>query len=161
MPILNVSIAAAPNAALSAKVAVALGDLTARILGKSRAVTAVAIRYIDPEHWFAGGQSLAAQGKSSFHLDIKVTDSTTTKDEKARSLAEVFAAMAKLIGPLHEESYILVHDVRADAYGYGGLTQEHRYVAGQLATKDASATATQLSAKSQPSRSSVREVLHP
>ena len=55
-----------------------------------------------------------------------MTDSTNTKDEKARYLAEVFAAMAKLIGPLHEESYILVHDVRADAYGYGGLTQEHR-----------------------------------
>ena len=61
-----------------------------------------------------------------------MTDSTNTKDEKSRYLAEVFAAMAKLVGPLHEESYILVHDVRADAYGYGGLTQEHRYVAGQL-----------------------------
>jgi 4-oxalocrotonate tautomerase len=27
---------------------------------------------------------------------------------------------------LHHESYIHVHDVRAGAYGYGGLTQEYR-----------------------------------
>jgi 4-oxalocrotonate tautomerase len=32
-----------------------------------------------------------------------------------------------LLGDLHEESYIYVQDVRADAFGYGGLTQEYRY----------------------------------
>ncbi|WP_263300728.1 tautomerase family protein [Azospirillum agricola] len=41
--------------------------------------------------------------------------------------------MAEVLGPLHEESYILVHEVQADAYGYGGRTQEHRCIAGKLA----------------------------
>jgi 4-oxalocrotonate tautomerase len=45
----------------------------------------------------------------------------------------VFDAMAGLLGDLHDESYVLVHDVRAEAYGYGGLTAEHRYIAGTLA----------------------------
>ena len=35
--------------------------------------------------------------------------------------------VASVVGNLHEESYIHVHDVRAAAYGYGGLTQEARY----------------------------------
>ncbi|MGF7174039.1 hypothetical protein [Azospirillum doebereinerae] len=31
------------------------------------------------------------------------------------------------------ESCALVHEVPADAYGYGGRTQEHRTIAGRLA----------------------------
>ena len=40
--------------------------------------------------------------------------------------------MGKILGPLHEESYVHVHDVRDDAYGYGGLTQGQRYIARQF-----------------------------
>ena len=40
--------------------------------------------------------------------------------------------MAELLGPLHNETYLHVDEVKADAYGFGGLTQERRYVAGQL-----------------------------
>ncbi|MET0311719.1 MAG: 4-oxalocrotonate tautomerase, partial [Burkholderiaceae bacterium] len=55
-------------------------------------------------------------------------DGTNTKDEKAQYVKECFAAFAALLGELHEESYIYVHDVRAEAYGFGGLTQEYRYI---------------------------------
>ena len=40
--------------------------------------------------------------------------------------------MGELLGPLHNESYVYVNDVRADAYGFGGLTQERRYIARKL-----------------------------
>jgi 4-oxalocrotonate tautomerase len=33
---------------------------------------------------------------------------------------------------LHEESYAHVDEVKGDAYGFGGLTQERRYIAGKL-----------------------------
>jgi 4-oxalocrotonate tautomerase len=36
---------------------------------------------------------------------------------------------------LHAESYVHVHDARADSYGFSGVTQERRYVAGKLGTK--------------------------
>jgi 4-oxalocrotonate tautomerase len=44
----------------------------------------------------------------------------------------VFEAFSRLLGDLHDESYIHIHDVRADSYGYGGLTQELRYIAAKL-----------------------------
>jgi 4-oxalocrotonate tautomerase len=48
-------------------------------------------------------------------------------------MREVFAAFGQLLKePLHDESYVYVHDVRAEAYGFGGLTQEYRYVKAQL-----------------------------
>jgi phenylpyruvate tautomerase PptA (4-oxalocrotonate tautomerase family) len=54
------------------------------------------------------------------------------KDEKAAFIAAVFATMGELLGDLHHESYVYVHDVSATAYGFGGLTQERRYIAGKL-----------------------------
>jgi hypothetical protein len=58
--------------------------------------------------------------------------STTVERSKAAFVAAAFQSMEKLLGPLHGESYVHVDDVRGDAYGYGGLTQERRYIAAQL-----------------------------
>ena len=52
-------------------------------------------------------------------------------------IAQTFAFMARLLGPLHEESYIHVIEARGHAYGYGGLTQERRYIAGRQAPRRA------------------------
>lgn len=136
MPILNVKLSGAPDDALAAKVAATLSDLTARILRKDPKLTAVAVSFVPAEHWFVGGEALSAKGRSSFSLDILVVDGTNTKDEKAAYLEAVFAAMSGLMSgllpELDEESYILVREVKADAYGYGGRTQESRYVEKKL-----------------------------
>ena len=131
MPILNLKISAAPSPELVAAASEILLDLTTRILRKQRELTAIAIDFVPPEHWVVGGRTLADQRKRSFYLDIKIVDGTNTKDEKAAYVAAVFEAFGRLLGDLHEESYIYVHDVRADAYGYGGRTQEHRYIAAK------------------------------
>jgi 4-oxalocrotonate tautomerase len=128
MPILNVKISRPASAALTQAVSDTLLELTTRILRKKRELTAIAISYVPPEQWVVGGSTLAAQGKNSFYFDIKVVDGTNTKDEKAQYIAECFAAFGQLLAPLHEESYIYVQDVRAEAYGFGGLTQEYRYI---------------------------------
>lgn len=127
MPILNVKIAAQESRELTAAVSSSLIELTTRILKKKPEVTSVAITYINPENWHVGGVPLSEQGKSSFYFDIKVTDETNTKAEKEQYIREAYAMFAKLLGSVHEVSYIYVEDVRATAYGYGGLTQEHRY----------------------------------
>jgi len=133
MPILNVKVSAEPSPTLSKTLAEGLVEITARVLRKRPEITAVAIDYTAPAHWIVGGASLADQDKASFWLDIKVVDGTNAKDEKAQYLREVFAFMGQALGrSLHEESYVLVHEVPADAYGFGGLTQEHRYIEGKL-----------------------------
>jgi 4-oxalocrotonate tautomerase len=132
MPILTVRVSTAPSAEMSEVIASGLVEVTARVLRKNPSVTAVVIDYTPPEHWIVGGKSLAQHGKASFWLDIKVVEGTNTKDEKAQYLLEVFALMRRILGDLHAESYAFVHEVRADAYGFGGITQEQRYVAGKL-----------------------------
>jgi 4-oxalocrotonate tautomerase len=127
MPILNVKVTAKKSPQLVEQIAAMLLDNTERILKKKRAVTAIAIDFIDHDSWIIGGTPLSEQGKNSFYFDIKITDETNTKDEKARFIREVFAGFEQLLGPLHVESYIYVQDVRAASYGYGGLTQEYRF----------------------------------
>lgn len=78
---------------------------------------------------------------ASFFLDIKIAESTNTKDEKAAFIAAVFATMGELLGPLHHESYVHVHDVHAYGYGFGGLSQERRTIAGKLGVPAAEAAA--------------------
>ncbi|MEB0010799.1 4-oxalocrotonate tautomerase family protein [Glaciimonas sp. Gout2] len=132
MPILTVLLSTPPNAITSAKVAQSLSQLTADILHKKPELTSIAISHVDPAHWFVGGESLHAQHKTSFFLAIRITDETNTADEKAAYIAAVFNAMADLLGDLHHESYVHVHDARAAAYGYGGLTQQQRAVVAKL-----------------------------
>ena len=127
MPILNVKVSAQRSAEMTQKISTTLLELTSRILGKDPKVTAIAIDYVDPADWIVGGQTLAAQGRHSVYFDIKVTDETNTKAEKAQYIAEAFEAFAALLGNLHEESYIYVQDVRAATYGYGGKTKEYRF----------------------------------
>jgi 4-oxalocrotonate tautomerase len=135
MPIINISVTGEPDPALSAKLAGQVSELTKTHLRKDPTVTAIAVTYVDPRHWFAGGKSLAEQGQNSFWLDIKVVDGTNTKPELASYLQHVFAAMSEILGRVHRESYILVHEVPAAAYGYGGKTQEFRFISGRMEAK--------------------------
>ena len=127
MPLINLRIAAAADRELAARAAAIVHRHTVEHLGKQPDLIAVAVDFVEPATWFVAGQPLSAGGRRSFQLEVKVTDETNTKAEKARYIEAVFESFETLFGPLHEESYIHVHDVRAAAYGYGGRTQEWRY----------------------------------
>lgn len=127
MPILNVKVSGVASAERSQQIAQMLSRHTQEILNKKPELISIAISYIDPVHWIVGGETIAMQKKSSVYLDIKITDETNSKSEKAAYIQAVFKSFEDLLGDLHHESYIYVEDVRAAAYGYGGLTQEYRY----------------------------------
>jgi 4-oxalocrotonate tautomerase len=133
MPLISVTYSTQREApSLKAGIAAAITELTAKILRKDPKVTAVIVKSVDAADWFAGGKSLAEQKLASYWIDVHVSEGTNTKDEKAAYLAAVFARMGELLGPLHEETYLHVDEVKGDAYGFGGLTQERRYIAGKF-----------------------------
>ena len=142
MPLITVTYSSQRQTpSLKADIAAAVTELTAKILHKDPKVTAIIVKPVDAADWFAGGRSLAEQQLASYWLDIHVSEGTNTKDEKAAYLEAMFTRMADLLGPLHHETYLHVDEVRADAYGFGGLTQERRYIAGKLEVAARSAAA--------------------
>jgi 4-oxalocrotonate tautomerase len=130
MPMITIRFAPVqPRSGLNEAVAKAANKLSADVLHKNPEITAVTVESIDPENWFIGDKSLAQHKLASFWLDIRIVDGTNTREEKAAFVAATFAKMEELLGPLHGESYVHVNEVRGDAYGYGGVTQNERYFA--------------------------------
>jgi 4-oxalocrotonate tautomerase len=128
MPILNITVSTSPARLPADQVVAVLMRHTDAILHKAPALTAIAVHYTPQEQWFIGGQSLAALGKHSFFLDIKVSDETNTAHDKAAYIAAVWHDMTTLLGELHEVSYIHIDDARPAAWGWGGQTQQYRAV---------------------------------
>jgi len=136
MPMITVDYATGRSEpGLKGAVAQAAIGLAAEVLHKEPKVTSVLVQAADPADWFCGDRSLAQRGLAVFWLDIRITEGTNTKDEKAAFIAAVFKRMGELLGPLHENCYVHIDEVRADAYGFGGLTQERRYIAGKLGAR--------------------------
>ena len=131
MPYLKLKLSAPESVETTEKIAIVLTELTADILKKKRELTAVEIEFISPQRWFIGGVSLQEQNATSFYLDIKVTEGTNTKDEKARYVGQVFSSIETIVGPLATTSYVVIEEVNADAWGYQGQTQEFRYIKGK------------------------------
>jgi 4-oxalocrotonate tautomerase len=133
MPLITVQYAALrPKSELADSVAKAVNKLSADILHKNPTVTAVVVEEIDPARWFIGNKSLEQHGLAGFWLQIRIVEGTNTREDKAAFVAATFAKMNELIGPLHNESYVYVNEVRGDGYGYGGVTQNERHIANKL-----------------------------
>ena len=91
----------------------------------------MSIECIPSSHWTIGGTLLAEKNSAALFLEVKVTEGTNTKNEKAAYIEAVFKVIASLLGNIEPASYIVIQEVRADAWGYGGTTQESRYIKGK------------------------------
>lgn len=131
MPYLNVKASIPESAESAEKIVAVLMKHTSEVLGKKPEVTSIEIDFIAPDKWFVGGVRVSDQDAATFYLDIKVTDGTNTKVEKAKYVKNVFADLDSLFGPITPASYIVIHDVRADSWGFEGRTQEHRFIQSQ------------------------------
>jgi len=132
MPIINLKVSLTKGDKNLQLIANKITQLSERFLKKKPEVTAITILPVDRENWFINKASLKELNQNSFYLDIKVTDGTNLKDEKKEFVKAVFEFMNSIMENLHSESYVYVEEVKGDAYGFGGLTQEYRYIANQI-----------------------------
>ncbi len=131
MPYLNVRIAREESSDIADEVVSALMKRTSELLGKKQEVTSIDIEFISPELWYVGGKRVSEQNAVTFYLDIKVTNGTNTKNEKAEYVKSVFSDFESILGTITPASYIVIHDVRADSWGFQGKTQEFRFINSQ------------------------------
>ncbi len=127
MPTLNLKIAPLQNPERYQALARALTDLTAQFLGKRAEVTAVIIDDLPAARWYVGGRD--AQRPTAL-LEISITQGTNTPSEKAAFIEAAFAELRRQLGHstgvLEKASYVIVREVPATDWGYGGQTQASR-----------------------------------
>ena len=123
MPTLQLQLAPPQAAPRLAGLARELTTITNRILGKREEVTAVLIEEIVATRWFIGGKT---PGKPTARLEISITAGTNTAEEKQAFIAAAYRALQEQLGPLEEASYVVVRELPAGDWGYGGRTQAAR-----------------------------------
>jgi 4-oxalocrotonate tautomerase len=123
MPTLTLRIAPLHNPQHYAALAEQLTELTARVLHKRREVTVVMIEDMPAARFCAGG---VAANQPIACLNIDITAGTNTAQEKQQFVHEAYALLSRLLGDLHEASYVIVRELPAGDWGYGGLTQAQR-----------------------------------
>ena len=126
MPGILLTISGEPNDDLAQLAAEEITSLTCSVLRKRPEQTMVMIRHVPHREWFIGKRPLSAWGKNSFRLEVTVTQDTNTRNEMAEFHKLAFALLSQLIGDVHPHSNVHIIECSADAYGYGGVTQEQR-----------------------------------
>ena len=107
---------------------------TERLLGKKRALTAVAV-LAEPIGWTIGGEPVEPPGsaaeagpaRATFALEIRITAGTSTAQQKADWIAAAWDTLRRALpDALVEASYVSVLELPADDWGWGGRTQAAR-----------------------------------
>ena len=123
MPTLQLKLSPPQPAERLQVIARRLTDITHHVLGKRREVTAVIIEELWPGRWFVGGRN---PGQATALLEIRVTEGTNTAEEKETFVHAAYEDLWQQMGPLAEASYVIVQEVQATDWGYGGKTQAER-----------------------------------
>lgn len=97
--------------------------LMAGVMHKKPELTAVLVEAIDGGRWSVGGAPVAVAA----HLAVTVTAGTNHAADKAAFVDQAHAMLRAAVGPdLPLATYVVVEEIAADSWGYGGRTQEAR-----------------------------------
>lgn len=128
MPYFNLAIGQPVEPETRAFLARSTTSLIAELLGKRAEVTAVRIDDLPAGHWFIAGEPAAALG-IPLQATLYITAGTNTTAEKAGFIAQLDRLLRDTFGAVPEASYIVIHELAADDWGYGGQTQAGRRLA--------------------------------
>jgi 4-oxalocrotonate tautomerase len=123
VPTLQLKLSPAQPAERVATLARRLTQLSTDILGKRHEVTAVTVDELWPGRWFIGG---GPAREPTAMLEIRITAGTNSEEEKQDFIAAAFALLEQQLGSLAEASYVIVQEMPATDWGYGGRTQASR-----------------------------------
>ena len=126
MPTLQLKISPLQNPSRYRALAEALTRITHEQLGKREEVTAVVIDDVPAARWHVGGSDVQ---RPTALLEISITQGTNTAEQKAAFIATAFAELEDQLGGaegLEPASYVIVREVLASDWGYGGQTQAAR-----------------------------------
>jgi 4-oxalocrotonate tautomerase len=124
MPTLQLKISPPQSPDLYPLLAAELTAITAEHLGKRPGVTAVMIEALPSACWYVGA---AAVQRATAWLEISITAGTNTQAQKAAFIEAAFAVLQRQLGGVMEPaSYVIVRELPATDWGYGGQTQQAR-----------------------------------
>jgi 4-oxalocrotonate tautomerase len=138
MPYIDLKIDPIPSPQQTQVLTQGVTDAMAEVAGKRGEVTAVRVTGSAAAAWTIGG---TVSDIPTAYLDVKITQGTNSQREKAALIERLHRLLLETLGELAEASYIVIHELPAENWGYAGVTQaaraENRLKADNLATQEA------------------------
>lgn len=134
MPVIDLKLSGKEDPQLAGDLCKSIHLLTQTILNKRPEVTALTVTFVPKHLWFINQESLADLNQNSFHLIIKISDSTNLKLDKSRFIRAVHEVLGERLENLHPVSYTAIQEMKADAYGYEGKTIEFKLISNQISS---------------------------
>jgi len=124
MPFINVKVTGEPlDTHQITAIQKGITGLMVEILHKVGPLVGVLVEQVQVEGWTVGAEPV----KRAAQVDATVSAGTNTSEQKGRFIAEANSLLRSVLGSdLAEVSYVVIHEVAKDSWGYGGLTQEYR-----------------------------------
>lgn len=122
MPFVRLTVTPAPTPEAARRLAEGATRLMAEILGKKVELTSVLVEAPGVAAWTIG----AATQPRAAHLEALVTEGTNNEEEKRTFLRRAMELLNAELAPLPEATYVVVRDIPAGDWGYGGLSQADR-----------------------------------
>lgn len=123
MPFIDVCTYPAVPPSQAMRIAQGITTAMGEIMGKRQDLTAVRIWGMEDTLWAIGSEIPAIP---TAFVDVKVTAGTNTAEEKARLMEHLYSLLGDVLGSLAEASYVVIHELPAENWGYGGQTQAAR-----------------------------------
>lgn len=122
MPFLRLTVTPAPAADTARRLAEGATRLMAEVLGKNPALTSVLVETPAAAAWTIG----ATPAARAAHLEALITQGSNSVAEKRAFLRRAMDLLSTELGTLPEATYVVVRDIPADDWGYGGRSQADR-----------------------------------
>jgi 4-oxalocrotonate tautomerase len=124
MPFINVKVAGQKLAQGQVeRIQAGITTLMTDILRKVGPLVGVLVEEVPLAGWSVGAAPVACAAQ----VDAIISAETNTAEEKGRFIAEATGLLIDVLGSqLAEVSYVVIHEVPKDSWGYGGLTQAYR-----------------------------------
>lgn len=98
-------------------------ELMSSVLRKKANLTSVLVEQPVVAGWAIGGST----ARVAVHVDATITAGTNSPEEKARFIEQTMKLLKHVFGgELNPATYIVIAEVPAQSWGYGGRTQESR-----------------------------------
>ena len=124
MPFINVKVAGKPlELRQITEIQKGITTLMADVLHKVGPLVGVLVEQVPLTGWSVGAKPVTRAAQ----IDAIVSAGTNTPEQKTQFIAESNQLLKSVLGPdLCEVTYIVIHDVPKDSWGYNGVTQQSR-----------------------------------
>jgi 4-oxalocrotonate tautomerase len=124
MPYINIKVAGPTISALQiSQLQTGITQLMAKVLKKKAELTSVLVEKLDIQGWSIGGTPV----KLAAHVNANITEETNTEEQKSQFIAEANALLKSVLGTdLPTATYVVIQEVKEEAWGYDGVTQSGR-----------------------------------